>query len=212
MGHVNLKTILRNTRVEGYAVPNFWGGNVEALLGHLRAAEAKRAPIILCYNYGLCPMLPIEIGVPLIVKAAEHAKVPVATILDHGSSLEMVLKTIYYGISSVMFDGSHLSYEENVYRTREVVKVAKPLGISVEGELGAIGGSSIEIGRENSSESTMTDPSQAEDFVRRTGIDALAISFGNVHGKYKGVPKLNLKLLKSIAKRVDVPLVMHGGS
>ena len=212
MAHVTLTEVLRDARQRKYGIPNLWGGSVEKVIGHVRAAEAKRSPLIMCYNHGLCPLLPVEIGVPLIVNAARHAEVPVATILDHGSDFQMILKCIHHGISSVMFDGSALDYEENVRQTAEVARIAHPLRVSVEGELGAVGGSAIETGGYSEAKSVMTDPGQASDFVRRTGVDALAISFGNVHGRYEGTPSLDLDRVRRIAASVDVPLVMHGAS
>jgi fructose-bisphosphate aldolase class II len=204
--------LLAGSRRGGWAVPNLWGGTTEKVIGHLAAAEARGSPLMLCYNEGLCPQLPMEIGVPLVVNAARVARVPVATILDHGHSEEQALRAMELGISSVMFDGSHLSYVENVRRTRAVVESAHARGVSVEAELGAVGGSAIETGGYGTVSSRMTDPDQAVDFVRQTGVDALAISFGNMHGMYRGKPLLDLALVREIARRVPVPLVMHGGS
>jgi len=212
MGHVSLMEILIPAREGKYGVPNLWGGSVEKVIGHIAAAEARNSPLILCYNHGLCPQLPVEVGVPLIVNAAAHAHVPVATILDHGSEMDMLLKAIEHGISSVMFDGSSLPYEENVQKTKEVVRIAHSKGVSVEGELGAVGGSAIETGAYTDVKSVMTDPDQARDFVHRTGVDALAISFGNVHGQYRGTPSLDLDRVRRTAKLVTTPLVMHGAS
>ncbi len=212
MGHVTLKNLLKHTRHGAYGIPNFWGGSIEKVIGHIFAANNCDSPLCLCHNQGLCPSLPIEIGVPLIVSAAEYSDVPVATILDHGTDFESIQKAIRYGISSVMFDGSHLTYEENLKKTKEVVMYAHAKGVSVEAELGAVGGSAVEIGMYADVRSIMTDPDQAQDFVRQTQIDALAISFGNVHGPYKGMPKLDLERVAKIARLVDVPLVMHGAS
>lgn len=212
MAHVNIKEILKDARRRKYGVANLYGGSVEQVLGQVRAAEIKKAPLILCYNHELCPSIPAEIGVPLIVKAAEYAKVPVATILDHGSELDLIIKTIHYGISGVMFDGSDLPYEENIKRTQEIVKIAHPLGVSVEAGVGQVGGSSIELGKESDIKNVMTDPDEAVDFVKRTNVDALDISFGNTHGVYKGIPMLDFERIKTIANAVDIPLVMHGGS
>jgi fructose-bisphosphate aldolase class II len=149
---------------------------------------------------------------PIIVKAAEKAKVPIATTLDHGSDFELIMKAIHYGSSSVMFDGSGLPYEENIKRTSEVVKAAHTLGVSVEAELGGVGGSAVEAGATSSTESIATIPEEAVEFVKRTGVDALAIAFGNVHGRYKGKPNIDLDLVRKIASMVDIPLVMHGAS
>jgi ketose-bisphosphate aldolase len=210
--HVSLTTILYDATRRKYGVPNLWGGNLEKVIGYLKSAERLQAPLCICYNRGLCPDIPIEIDMPLIVRAAEHAKVPIATVLDHGEGLDEVIAAIEYGASSVMFDGSGLPYEENVAKTREIVEYAHRHKVDVEAELGAVGGSAIETGGGADIKSTQTDPKQARDFVTRTKVDALAISFGNSHGKYKGKPILNLSLVREIASRVDVPLVMHGAS
>ena len=101
MSHVNISEILEDCRTKNYGVANLWGGNVEQLIGQIKAAEIKKSPLIICYNHGLCPMLPIEIGVPLIMNAARYAKTPVATILDHGSNIDIIMEAIHYGISTV---------------------------------------------------------------------------------------------------------------
>ncbi|MEJ3967823.1 class II fructose-bisphosphate aldolase, partial [Citrobacter braakii] len=139
--------------------------------------------------------------------------VPFTLHLDHGASVEHVLRAIQCGFTSVMIDGSLLPYEENVALTREVVKLAHAVGVSVEGELGTIGqtGTSVEGGV---SKVTYTDPDQAQDFIARTGADTLAVAIGTAHGIYpKGMqPELQMHILREIAGRVDIPLVLHGGS
>jgi fructose-bisphosphate aldolase class II len=215
---VSAKEILMDARARKYGIPNLLAGNVEMILGQVRAAEAENAPLMLAFNQGVTPQIPLEIGVPLMVTAARLATVPVATILDHGHTLEDIVKTIQLGSSSVMFDGSDLPYEENVRQTCEIVRVAHALGVSVEAELGSIGGSSIELGyatpasTEEDPTHFFTDPDLTVDFVRRTGIDSLAISFGNTHGPYRGEPHLDLDRVRQIYARVEIPLVMHGAS
>lgn len=139
--------------------------------------------------------------------------VPFVLHLDHGGSVKDVVTAISYGFTSVMIDGSHLPFEENIKITKEVVEIAKEVGVSVEGELGTIGdtGNSIEGGV---TEITYTKPEEAEEFVTRTGIDTLAIAIGTAHGIYPEgfVPKLKLDILEEVAKTVDIPLVLHGGS
>jgi fructose-bisphosphate aldolase class II len=218
---IGIKEILTEARLKRYGVLSLLGGNLEMAIGHIAAAEKCRAPLILTFTQEVTPQVPMELGMPLLVSAARRAAVPVATILDHGHSLEDVVRAIHLGTSSVMFDGSTLPYEENVKQTKEVVRVAHTLGVSVEGELGTIGGSSIEIGAvtapaatsdDGADEDAFTDPKLALDFVERTGVDTLAISFGNVHGMYQGEPNLNLDLVREIFSLVDVPLAMHGAS
>lgn len=214
---VTLKELLTHATQHSYGVPCLLGGDLEMVVGAIKAAEEVDAPIILCFNQSVTPTIPMEYGLPMIVEAARRARVPIATTLDHGQSLEAAMLAMHLGSSSVMFDGSLLPYEENVRQTKEVVRVAHAIGVSVEGELGRIGGSSIEMGlayngSEGNPEDFSTDPELAVDFVQRTGIDVLAIAFGNTHGPYRGEPKLDLSLLRKIRQLVDLPLVMHGGS
>jgi fructose-bisphosphate aldolase class II len=128
--------------------------------------------------------------------------------------LEAAVQAIHLGSSSVMFDGSNLPFEENVRQTGEIVRIAHAVGVSVEGELGHVGGSSIEIGIDYGSDAELflTDPELAVEFVEQTGVDALAIAFGNVHGVYRGDPKLDLSRVQQIRQMIGVPLVMHGAS
>jgi fructose-bisphosphate aldolase class II len=215
----SVKGILTEARRRRYGVLSLLGGNLDMVIGQVAAAEKLRAPLILAFNQEVTPKVPLELAMPMLVNVAQRATVPVATTLDHGDSLESVLKAIHLGTSSVMFDGSTLPYEENVARTREVVRVAHALGVSVEAELGSIGGSAAETGSAaapepapGGPESAFTDPDLAVDFVQRTGVDALAISFGNAHGTYQGEPALDLNLVRKIHSLVEVPLVMHGAS
>ena len=212
MAHVTLKEILKDAKERQYGIPCLAGVTLEMILGIIKAAEEKQAPIIMCYNKQLASEISIEMVLPVIVREAEKAKVPIATILDHGSDFELIMKAIHYGSKAVMFDGSGLPYEENISRTIEVVKVAHALGVSVEAELGGVGGSVMEATGTSATETVFTNVNEAVEFVKRTGIDCLAISFGNVHGKYKGTPNLDLQLVKRISYSVDVPLAMHGAS
>lgn len=141
-------------------------------------------------------------------KLIETSRVPMAIHLDHGKSFAGVMAAIKAGFSSVMFDGSLLSYEENVKQTTEIVKIAHAMGVSVEGELGYVGRSGVD---ENAS-SGFTQPEQAADFAGRTSVDALAVAIGNQHGVYKGEPKLDFERLQAIRAKVDCGLVLHGGT
>jgi fructose-bisphosphate aldolase class II len=211
MSHVNMKELLADAQKRKYGILNLWGNSMEMVLGQIDAAEKIRAPFSLCYCKGQYPKLPIDLGAALIVRAAERAKVPVMTILDHGRDFDACMQAMRSGISAVMFDGSYLSYEENIEKTREIVKVAHAIGVSVEAELGAVGGS-VEWGEAGEYENIYTDPNQVVEFVEATGIDALAISFGNRHGLYQGKPKLRFDLVARIRKLTNIPLVMHGAS
>ena len=211
---VGIKELLTKARRGRYGVLSLLGGNLDMVIGQVAAAEELRAPLILAFNQEVTPQVPLELAMPMLVNVASRARVPVATTLDHGNSLESVLRAIHLGSSSVMFDGSTLPYEENVRQTAEVVRVAHALGVSVEAELGSIAGSAAETGApvDDEPESAFTDPVLAAEFVERTGVDALAISFGNAHGTYQGEPNLDLDLVREIYALVEVPLVMHGAS
>jgi len=141
-------------------------------------------------------------------KLIESSKTPIAIHLDHGKTFEGVVTAMKAGFSSIMFDGSALPYEENVKQTAEIVRIAHTWGISVEGELGYVG----RVGVDELEVDGFTQTKQAEDFVKRTGVDALAIAVGNQHGQYKGTPKLDFERIKAIREHVDCGLVLHGGS
>jgi fructose-bisphosphate aldolase class II len=208
---VRSREILADARMRKYGIPGLLGGNLEMVVGQVKAAEDRRSPLILVFNQGVTPEIPLELGMSLLVEAAKSARVPVATILDHGHDLESIVKAIRSGTSSVMFDGSCLPYEENVRKTAEIVRIAHAVGVCVEAELGSIVGSSISL-EDTGPEAAMTDPRMAAEFVDRTGVDTLAISFGNAHGVYRGEPNLDLERVQNIYSLVDIPLVMHGGS
>ena len=144
-----------------------------------------------------------------MLAAAKNAKVPVAVHLDHGTTLECIKEALELGFTSVMFDGSHLPFEENVAKTKEVVALAGQYGAATEAEIGCVGGSedgSVDIAMR------CTSPSQAKDFYEQTGVDALAIAIGNAHGFYKDAPELRFDILEEVAETVSVPLVLHGGT
>ena len=212
MSHIDMRTLLADARRRRYGVPNLWGSSMEILLGQLQAAEEVRAPLSLCYCRGQYPEMPLHIAVKLILAAAEHARVPIMTILDHGTDIQTCIQAMELGIGAVMYDGSYLDYEENVRNTQAVVEAARRRGVAVEAELGAVGGSHVEWAKAEAYKSIHSDPELVVDFVSRTGVDALAISFGNRHGLYKGEPRLDYDLVRRIRERVDVPLVMHGAS
>lgn len=207
-----LSQVLLEARRKKIGVPNLWGGSVEKILGHVRAAEEMGAPLSLCYNHALCPEIPMDYGFEIILAAARRAAVPVAVILDHGHTVEACAQAVRAGASGVMYDGSHLPFAENVRNTQEVVRIAHAAGVSVEAEIGAVGGSSIEYGTDEELASVLTDPDQATEFAEATGVDALAISVGNSHGLYRGTPKIRHDLIREIGRRVSIPLVMHGAS
>ena len=186
--------------------------SLEFLNGILGAAEARRSPIILQIAEAHFSYVDIEQITPAIRHMSERASVPVVLGLDHGLSIETIVRALRAGFSTVMFDGSKLPFEDNVEQTRLVVRIAHAVGVSVEAELGRVGGAEggeeLAVAREE----FFTDPEQAKEFVQRTGVDALAIAIGNAHGVYKFEPKLDFDRLMEIKRATGVPLVLHGGS
>lgn len=206
---VNMKQLLLDAQKGGYAVGSFSVANMEMILGIVKAAEEMNSPIILQIAEVRLNHSPLEIIGPTMIAAAKNAKVPVAVHLDHGTTLECIKKALSLGFTSVMFDGSHLPFEENVRMTNEVITAAKPYGAAVEAEIGCVGGSedgSVDIAMR------CTSPSQAKEFYEKTNVDALAIAIGNAHGFYKEAPELRFDILESVADTVSVPLVLHGGT
>lgn len=207
---VNLKEILSDASSRNYAVGMFDVVGTESLKAIITGAEESNSPVIIALAEVHLPYAPLELLAPIMVDAARRSKIPIAVHLDHGLNFDTIIKTINYGFSSIMFDGSTLSYEANLNGTREIVKIAKVLGVSVEAELGHVGGA--EGGGDDNHEEFYTEPEKAEDFVEQTGIDALAVAIGTVHGEYVKKPCLDLERLSEIKNRVDIPLVLHGGS
>ena len=211
MSLVPMSEILIPARRGGYAVGAFEVWNLESVQAVVYAAEGLSQPIILQVGSYEADYAGLEDISHIAFFYARRAKVPVAIHLDHGDTFERVMQCISCGFTSVMLDVSHSPYAENVAATKEVVRVAHACGVSVEGELGRIGGE--EAGIDVTNEDTyLTNPVQAVEFVNETGIDALAVAIGTVHGFYKSRPNIRLGLLEEIAKRVSIPLVMHGGS
>ena len=203
--------LLQRARVGNYAVGAFNVFAMEFLPTILEAAEEEQAPILL----QIAPIHFYLMDVPHYVQYVKSqivkCTVPVGLHLDHGKSEEIILKGIQAGFPSVMFDGSRFSFEENVRRTRQVVEMCHQVGVTVEAELGTLNDEAVEWNTENR-QKWMTDPQAAGQFVRETGVDALAVSIGNAHGIYKGTPKLDFPRLRAIRDAVPVPLVLHGGS
>ena len=210
MAIVLLADLQKNAYKQKYAIPHFLGANLEMIISAIQVAERKHSPVALGFAPEVFYMIPMEIVIPAMIAAAKRASIPVALQLEHGSSYDQVAKAIHCGLNSVMFDGSHLPYEENVKLTKEIAKMAHAFGASVEAELGNVGGSALVdiVG----TDSTMTDPLCVRDFIERTSIDSLAISFGNYHGRFKAIPCLNYDIVKKVIKQTNIPLTMHGGS
>lgn len=208
MALVNMNEMLEKARANHYAVGNFDICSGELLRGVLRAAQEKNAPVILAYAEVFEPVLPMSEFAPMLRAAAQQADVPVAIHLDHARTVEYIKKAVEHGFTSVMLDASDRPLNENIAMTREVVGLCRPLGVSVESELGHVGG----LDGYDYHGDGYTVVEEAVRFVAETGVDALAVSIGTVHGVYQSEPKLNLGRLKELRAAVDVPLVMHGGS
>ena len=209
----SLKEVMEMADKGGYAIGAFNTPNLECLLAVIHNAEELNVPVIISHAQLHEEIAPLaDIG-PIMVYAAKEAKVPVCVHLDHGEDLDYLEKALELGFTSVMYDGSLLSYEENVANTQKAVALAAKYGADVEAEIGVMGGR--EAGASDSAkkaEDMYTDPDVAEKFVRETGIDALAASFGTAHGIYKAKPKLDFDRIEQIRAKVGIPLVMHGGS
>lgn len=215
---VSMNEILKDAKEKKYAVGCYNAINLDMTRGVIKAAEEEKSPVILCHAEVHFKYTPLEMIAPVLVNAARNAKVPVAILLDHGKSFDAIIKAINLGFNAIMYDGSSLTYEENKSNTKEIVKIAKVLGVSVEAELGHVtrpksaGADGDEDDFVIDDTTLYTDPSQAQEFVVETGIDALAVAFGTAHGVYLKKPKLDLERLNQISRKVNVPLVMHGGS
>jgi len=209
----NMKGILAEATKGGYAVGGFNFASLESGLGAIRASEELGIPFVLEYAPVHEQYVAMEVAAPIMVQLASAAKTPVAMHLDHGGSVEICLKALKMGFKSVMFDGSALSYEENIRQTAFVCKVAHEFGATVEAELGSMPHNfNGELGA-YTPEDFYTKPDEAARFVAETGVDALAISFGTVHGVYKTTPKLSFDVIDAVRRSTgDLPLVMHGGS
>lgn len=205
---VTLSDILKNAEQGHYGVGLFNMLNLEMARGIIEAAEAERSPLILSVAEVHLPYIPMEYAAPIMRKIAADATVPVCLHFDHGVTFEAIQSAIDNGFSSVMYDGSALPYEENVAGTKHVVEMAHAKGISVEAELGHVGQADVE----DDPTSAYTEVEQVNDFIDKTGCDALAVAIGTAHGKYLKKPVLDLNRLAEIYAVSKRPLVLHGGS
>jgi len=208
-----LKEVLADARTNKYCVPGFDCTEDIMVRTILETSQSKRSPVIL---------MVIETDLEsrggngwiyqagLIRSVADHHSVPIVLHLDHANRLEMIRKAIDFGFTSVMLDGSQLPFEENVRLTRSAVKLAHPRGVSVEAELGHVGG--MDLDDKQCGKNVLTEPDEVARFVEQTGVDALAVSIGTAHGVYRSEPQLNIERLKQLDTASPVPLVLHGGS
>lgn len=209
MALVKMKDLLKRAEEKNIGCGAFSVGNMEMVKGAIRAAEELNTPIILQIAEVRLKNSPLHLMGPMMVQAAKEAKVDVAVHLDHGLTFETVDKALGLGFTSVMLDASTLPFEENITKVKTVVEKARKYGATVEAELGLVGGS-----EDGSCDHGIrcTDPDDAVVYARETGIDALAVAIGNAHGNYPVAPTLAFDVLEKIHEKVDIPLVLHGGS
>jgi tagatose 1,6-diphosphate aldolase GatY/KbaY len=209
MSFVTSERMLLDAQKGGYAVGAFNVENMEMVMAVIAAAEELRAPLMLQTTPSTIKYAGLDMYLANVKTAAERASVPVCMHLDHGDSFGLAMQALRTGYSSIMIDGSHSVFEENIAVTKAVVDACRPSGIPVEAELGKVGGKEDDLDGGNGG---YTDPQEAKEFAERTGISSLAVAIGTAHGVYKGEPKLDLNRLEEIRKVVSIPLVLHGAS
>lgn len=210
MALVTTKELLLDAQKNGYAVGAFNVENMEMVQAVVAAAEELKAPVIMQTTPSTVKYADLAYFYANVRTAAEKAHVPVVMHLDHGSSFELAMQALRTGYTSIMIDGSHSSFEENIAVTKAVVDACHPSGIPVEAELGKVGGKEDDL--EGGEGNPYTDPEEARKFVEATGVDSLAVAIGTAHGVYKGTPRLDMERLSQIRQVVTVPLVLHGTS
>lgn len=211
MSLVTTKDLMLDAQKNHYAIGAFNAENMEMVQAIIAAAEELRAPVIVQTTPGTLKYASPAMFHAMVAAAASEASVPVVMHLDHGSSYELAMQAFRAGYTSVMIDGSHVPFEDNMALTESVTKVAIAMDIPVEAELGKVGGKEDD-GPAVKGENPYTDPDEAEEFVNRTKCSSLAVGVGTAHGVYKGTPHIEQGVLKEIRNRVDVPLVLHGTS
>lgn len=207
---VTTKEMLLDAQKNHYAVGAFNVENLEFVMAVLAAAEETKSPVIMQTTSGTIKMTGLDYFYGMVKAAAERTSVPVALHLDHGDGYDRCMKALRVGYTSVMIDGSHETFEDNIAMTKLVADAGIAMGIPVEAELGKVGGKEDDV--EVEGESPYTDPVEAKEFVERTGCTSLAIGVGTAHGIYTEEPHIEQSVVKSIAATVDVPLVLHGTS
>lgn len=207
---VTTKKMLQDAQDGHYAVGAFNVENMEMVMAVIEAVEELKSPVIMQTTPSTVNYAGLDYYLANVRAAAERAKVPVALHLDHGSSYGLAMQALRTGYTSIMIDGSHEGYEENIAVTKAVADACAPSGIPVEAELGKVGGKEDDL--DGGEGDGYTDPQQAKEFVERTGATSLAVAIGTAHGLYKGEPKLDQERLSEIRAVVKVPLVLHGAS
>jgi fructose-bisphosphate aldolase class II len=203
--------LLKKAYEEKYAVGAFNANNLEQVQGIITAAEEDNAPMILQASQGAISYAGLEVIAAIVKTMAEKSKIPISLHLDHGTSFEQNVKCFRVGFTSLMFDGSLLPFEQNVAITRRVVDIAHPVGVSVEGELGRVGGSEESLSEEEV-KGLYTQPEKAAEFVKLTGVDALAVAVGSVHRMTVQEAILDIDRIRAINRLTKIPLVLHGSS
>lgn len=206
---VTSKKLMLDAQKNHYAIGAFNVENMEMVQAVIAAAEELRSPVIIQTTPGTLKYAAPELYYANVAAAAAAATVPVVMHLDHGSSFDLAMRTLRAGYTSVMIDGSHSVFEENIAITKSVVDAAHAMGVPVEAELGKVGGKEDDLDGGNGG---YTVPSEAAEFAERTGVDSLAVAIGTAHGVYKGIPKLDVERLSQIREVVSIPLVLHGTS
>lgn len=208
---VNMNDVLLPAKEKGYGVGFFNAVNVEMARAVIETAEELNAPVMVGTAEVLLPAMEMDRVAEYLIPMAQKAKVPVCVHYDHGLTKERCKQAIELGFTSIMYDCSMDDYETNIARLKEMTDVCHALNITVEGELGHVGDNAGAGKLENPSD-YFTDPDTALDFVRRTGVDSLAVAVGNAHGDYAFPPKLDFERIRRISEMTDLPLVLHGGS
>lgn len=210
MALVTTKEMLLKAQEGHYAVGAFNVENMEMVMAVIGAAEELNSPVILQTTPSTVKYAGLDYYLANVKVAAEKASVPVAMHLDHGSSFELAMQALRTGYTSIMIDGSHESFEDNIAVSKAVADACRPSDIPVEAELGKVGGKEDDL--DGGEGNAHTDPQEAKEFVERTGVSSLAVAIGTAHGIYKGEPKIDLDRLSEIREVISVPLVLHGGS
>lgn len=207
---ISFAEMLGAARRDRYAVGSFNVYNYETIRGVIESGREAGLPVIVAFGAGYLPNMELDEVAGLVRTMAALSPTPVALHLDHCKSFETIVRAIKAGFSSVMYDGSALPFEENLRQTSRVVQVAHAAGVGVEAELGALAKGAHS--NEEDAREIYTSPEEAKRFASESGVDALAVSIGTVHGMYKGTPRVDVGVLKKIAAVVSIPLVLHGGS
>ena len=208
---VNMNDVLLPAKKGSYGVGFFNAVNVEMARAIIETAEELRAPVMVGTAEILLPAMELTRVAEYLIPMAEKVSVPVCVHYDHGLTFERCMQALELGFTSIMYDCSTAPYEENIEKVAEMVKICHAMGRTVEGELGHVGDNAGAGKLENPSD-YFTDPETAADFVKRTGVDSLAVAVGNAHGDYAFPPKLDFERIRVIAEKTGIPLVLHGGS